>query len=221
MTTASTVQRNYVVIEGNIGSGKTSLAKILADKWNARLMLEQFSDNPFLPKFYQNPERHAFALELSFLAERYHQNRNELGRTDLFKPCVVADYSFAKSLIFAAINLPEDEFELYRSLFQIIHGRLPRPDLLVYLHCSEEKSMRHIQKRGRDFEQEIDIAYLMRITAGYLDSFRQQPETPILIIDTEQIDFVSSQSDLSRILSHLQKHHSPGITFIDPLNIDS
>jgi len=210
-------QRNYVVIEGNIGSGKTTLASLLAERWNARLILEQFSDNPFLPKFYENPERHAFALELSFLAERYNQNRNELNRPDLFRPCVVADYAFAKSLIFAGINLPEDEFELYRSLFHIIHGRLPKPDLVVFLHCSEEKSMRQIRKRGRSYEQDIDIAYLRRITEGYLEFFRQQPETPVIIIDTEHIDFVSSPLDLSRILMHLQKDHRPGMTFIDPL----
>jgi deoxyguanosine kinase len=210
-------QRNYVVIEGNIGSGKTSLASILAERWNARLLLEQFSDNPFLPKFYENPERHAFALELSFLAERYNQNRNELNRPDLFRPCVVADYAFAKSLIFAGINLPEDEFELYRSLFHIIHGRLPKPDLVVFLHCSDEKSMRQIRKRGRSYEQEIDIAYLRRITQGYLEFFRQQPETPVLIIDTEHIDFVSSPLDLSRILFQLQREHRPGMIFIDPL----
>lgn len=212
---------NYVVIEGNIGSGKTTLASILAERWNARLLLEQFSDNPFLPKFYENPERHAFALELSFLAERYNQNRNELNHADLFRPCVVADYSFAKSLIFAGINLPEDEFELYRSLFHIIHGRLPKPDLIAFLHCSEEKSLRQIKKRGRSYEQEIDIAYLRRITKGYLDFFRQQPETPVIILDTERIDFVSSLSDLSKVLSQLQKHHRPGITFIDPLNTNS
>lgn len=212
------LQRNYVVIEGNIGSGKTSLATLLAERWNARLILEQFSDNPFLPKFYENPDRHAFALELSFLAERYNQNRNELNWPDLFRPCVIADYAFAKSLIFAGINLPEDEFELYRSLFHIIHGRLPKPDLIVFLHCSEEKSLRQIKMRGRSYEQDIDMAYLKRITEGYLDFFRQQPETPILILDTEHIDFVSSAEDFSKILLHIHQHHHPGITFINPLS---
>jgi len=220
MSTEPSIHRNYVVIEGNIGSGKTTLASILAERWNARLILEQFSDNPFLPKFYENPERHAFALELSFLAERYNQNRNELNHTDLFRPCVVADYSFAKSLIFAGINLPEDEFELYKNLFHIIHGRLPKPDLVVFLHCPEEKSIQQIKKRGRSYEQDIDIDYLRRITKGYLEFFRQQPETPVIILDTEHIDFVSSQSDLTRILAQLQKHHRSGITFIDPWSID-
>lgn len=209
--------RKYVVVEGNIGSGKTTLASIVAERWNARLMLEQFSDNPFLPKFYENPDRHAFALELSFLAERYHQNRNELGHNDLFQPCVVADYSFAKSLIFAAINLPEDEFELYRSLFHIIHGRLPKPDIIIYLHCSEEKSYRQIRQRGRGFEQNIDISYLRRITRGYLGFFRQNPDTPTVVVDTEHIDFVASDSDLSRLMHVLEREHNPGLSFIDPV----
>lgn len=208
-----------MVIEGNIGSGKTTFATLLAKHWNARLMLEQFSENPFLPKFYENPERHAFALELSFLAERYHQNRNELTRTDLFQPCVVADYSFIKSLIFAGINLPEDEFELYRSLFHIIHGRLPRPDIIIYLHCSEEKSLSQIRKRGRGYEQGIDTSYLRRITQGYLDFLRQQVEMPVLVIDTEQIDFVSSADDLATLLGYADASHPNGATWIDPATI--
>lgn len=209
----------YVVIEGNIGSGKTTLAQMVAERWEARLMLEQFSDNPFLPKFYQNPDRHAFALELSFLAERYHQNRNELSRTDLFQPCVVSDYSFAKSLIFAQINLQEDEFELYRTLFQIIHGRLPRPDLLVYLHCSEEKSLRQIRKRGRSYEVGIGIEYLRRVTRGYMEFFRQQTETPTVLIDSERLDFISDTMHLEALLEVMSRPCLSGLTVIDPLSI--
>ena len=203
---------DYVVIEGNIGSGKTSLAHLVAQRWNARLMLERFSDNPFLPKFYENPERHAFTLELSFLADRYNQNREELSRTDLFQPTVVSDYSFAKSLIFAGINLQEDEFELYRTLFHIIHGRLPKPDLLVYLHCSVDKSLRQIQKRGRSFEQDITSDYLTQITKGYLEFFRQLSDVPIVILDTERIDFVSSNKDFASVLSVIETRHPTGMT---------
>lgn len=212
--------RKYVVVEGNIGSGKTTLASIIAERWNARLMLEQFSDNPFLPKFYENPERHAFALELSFLAERYHQNRNELSHNDLFQPSVVADYSFAKSLIFAAINLSEDEFELYQSLFKIIHGRLPKPDIIIYLHCSEEKSLQQVRHRGRGYEQDIDISYLRRITRGYLDFFRHNPGVPTIVIDTEYIDFVKSDVDLDRLMLVLEREHGPGLSFIDPVGTE-
>jgi deoxyguanosine kinase len=194
------IERDHVVIEGNIGSGKTTLARILSERWGSRLMLEQFSDNPFLPKFYQNPQKHAFALELSFLAERYHQNRNELNQTDLFRPGVVSDYSFVKSLIFAKINLPDDEFELYQTLFHIIHGRLPKPDRLIYLLCSEQKSLRQISKRGREYETGIDEPYLRSINNGYLTYFKQLKDTCVLIINTENIDFVESLEDRELLL---------------------
>lgn len=211
MSAITNLSHNHVVIEGNIGSGKTTLARILSERWGSRLMLEQFSDNPFLPKFYENPQQYAFALELSFLAERYNQNRNELNQTDMFRPGIVADYSFAKSLIFARINLPEDEFQLYRSLFDIIHGRLPKPDLLVYLHCSEVKAMRQIRKRGRGFEQKIDQGYLEQITRGYLDFFNQQKEMSILIVNTDNIDFVTSKIDLHALVSVVERDWPIGL----------
>jgi len=211
MKASISIERNHVVIEGNIGSGKTTLARILSERWGSRLMLEQFSDNPFLPKFYENPQKHAFALELSFLAERYHQNRNELNQTDLFRPGIVADYSFSKSLIFAQINLPEDEFQLYRSLFDIIYGRLSKPDLLVYLHCSEEKALRQISKRGRGFEQSIDQKYLEQINQGYLEFFRQQQEIAILILNVEHVDFVESENDLNSITAVIERDWPVGI----------
>jgi deoxyguanosine kinase len=204
----------YVVIEGNIGSGKTTLAHKLAEKWGTRLMLEEFKDNPFLPKFYQNPEQHAFALELSFLAERYHQKRDELNRTDLFRPGIVCDYSFGKSLVFARINLNEDEFELYQNLFQIILGRLPKPDILLFLYCSPEKSLRQIKKRGRSYEQEITIDYLEQINQGYLEFFRQQTGIRIIILNTDELDFVESTDDFTKIVSMLEAQHEPGITVI-------
>ncbi len=205
----------YVVIEGNIGSGKTTLTKKLAEHWGSRLMLEEFMDNPFLPKFYENPKQHGFALELSFLAERYHQKRDELNRTDLFKPGVVCDYSFAKSLIFARINLDPDEFELYQNLFNIIHGRLPKPDLSIYLYCSPEKSLRQIKKRGRSYEQEINIQYLEQINNGYLDFFRQQSNTRTIILNTESLDFVSSKNDLHHIFRTIEQPVAKGIRLIE------
>lgn len=209
-------QYEYVVIEGNIGSGKTTLSTLLAERWGSRLMLEEFKDNPFLPKFYQNPKQHGFALELSFLAERYHQKRDELNRTDLFRPGIVCDYSFAKSLVFARINLDPDEFELYQNLFQIIHGRLPKPDLLVFLHCSPEKSLRQIKMRGRPYEQEIDLGYLDRINQGYLDFFKQQTESRIVLLNTDNIDFVKSDNDLSKLFSVFEATFPKGLTVVDP-----
>ena len=205
----------YVVIEGNIGSGKTTLTKMLAERWNSRIMLEEFKDNPFLPKFYENPKQHGFALELSFLAERYHQKRDELNRTDLFKPGIICDYSFAKSLVFARINLDPDEFELYQNLFSIIHGRLPKPDLLLFLYCSPEKSLRQIKKRGRDYEQEISTEYLDNINRGYLEFFKQQKGTKIVVLDTNQLDFVKSPSDLDKILSVFDQDFEAGIQIIE------
>ena len=209
-------QYEYIVIEGNIGSGKTTLSKKLAERWNSRLMLEEFKDNPFLPKFYENPKQHGFALELSFLAERYHQKRDELNKTDLFKPGIVCDYSFAKSLVFSRINLDEDEFELYNNLFHIIHGRLPKPDLLVFLYCSAEKSLKQIKKRGRDYEQEITSEYLDQINAGYLDFFRQQTGIPIVIVNTNSLDFVKSSDDLAKLFKVFETDYIKGTHIIDP-----
>lgn len=208
-------QYEYVVIEGNIGSGKTTLSKLLAERWGSRLMLEEFKDNPFLPKFYENPKQHGFALELSFLAERYHQKRDELNRTDLFRPGIVCDYSFAKSLVFARINLDPDEFELYQNLFQIIHGRLPKPDLLLFLYCSPSKSLQQIKKRGRTYEQEIEANYLERINNGYLEFFKQQTGIRIVILNTDELDFVASNEDLERIFRTLESDHPFGIEIIE------
>lgn len=207
----------YVVIEGNIGSGKTSLAKMLAKEFDTRLMLEEFKDNPFLPKFYADPKQYSFPLELSFLAERYHQKRNELNRTDLFQPNIISDYSFAKSLVFSCINLDDDEFELYKSLFKIIHGRLPRPDLLVYLHCSPEKSKRQILSRGRNFEKEITLDYLDQINQGYLSFFKQEQQTSIVVVNTEDLDFVKNKADLEKLIDLFKVKHRQGLHIIDTL----
>ena len=205
----------YVVIEGNIGSGKTTLTKLLAERWNTRVMLEEFKDNPFLPKFYENPKQHGFALELSFLAERYHQKRDELNKNDLFKPGIICDYSFAKSLVFARINLDPDEFELYQNLFNIIHGRLPKPDLLLFLYCGAEKSLRQIKKRGREYEQDIEEDYLERINQGYLEFFRQQTETNIVVLNTNELDFVASDRDLDKIIEVIGLNHKSGMQIIE------
>jgi deoxyadenosine/deoxycytidine kinase len=182
---------DFLVIEGNIGAGKTTFAKMLRDEYDAKLILEQFAENPFLPKFYRDPEKYSFPLELTFLAERYGQLKKELTNRDLFHQNTIADYYFMKSLIFAQNTLAQDEYNLYRNFFDIIYERLPKPDLFVYLHLPEEQLLENIRKRGREYEQSIDADYLKKIREGYFTFFSQQNDFPVLIIDTSKIDFVA------------------------------
>ena len=183
----------YLVIEGNIGSGKTTLAGMLAKDLNAKLILEQFADNPFLPKFYKEPDRYSFPLELSFLADRYNQIKKELLNLDLFQPMVVSDYHFAKTAIFAANTLKSDEYHLFRQIFDMVSENIPSPDLYVYLHADTKNLLNNIKKRGRDYEQEITSGYLEKIREGYFSWFRQISTFPVLIIDINQIDFVENK----------------------------
>ena len=190
---------SYIAIEGNIGAGKTSLASSLARRNNARLILEQFEDNSFLPKFYKEPDRYAFPLELTFLAERYQQLKDKLSAGDLFSPLVIADYFIDKSLIFARNNLRDDEFALYSRLFSIISGTLPRPGKIVYLFLGVDNLMLNIEKRGREYEKLIKKEYLENIQNQYLTHFRKLSDCPILIVDTNNLDFVNNEEDLFRI----------------------
>jgi len=194
------VKYNYVVIEGNIGAGKTTLATRIAEQFNARLILEHFADNPFLPKFYDDPEKYSFPLELSFLASRYRQLREELVPQDLFSSFTVADYYFMKSLVFASSTLNGDEFNLYRQIFYIIYGSLPKPDIFVYLHLSPDRLIENIAKRGRDYEHSITKDYLTRIQESYFSFFRQNPGTRYLVIDINEIDFVSDNSHYTKVV---------------------
>ena len=194
-TMADSNKYNYLVIEGNIGAGKTTLAGMIAEKFNARLILEQFEENPFLPKFYEDPSRYSFPVELSFLAARYHQLHKELTSPDLFKSFTVADYFFSKSLIFSQITLQVDEFNLYRTLFDIIHKQLPKPDLYVYLHVSVEKLLSNIRQRGREYEKDISAEYLEKLQKGYFEYLRSLPGQRILILDVNELDFVSKEPD--------------------------
>ncbi|MGM0621333.1 MAG: deoxynucleoside kinase [Bacteroidota bacterium] len=182
----------FLVIEGNIGAGKTTLANKLANEYNAKLIVEQFADNPFLPKFYKNQDRYSFPLELSFLADRYNQIKNEVFNLDLFHSFLIADYYFAKSAIFAQNTLKEDEYRLFRQIFDIVFESMPKPDLYVYLHANTEKLLRNIKKRGRDYEQEITPEYLEKIKNGYFHFFKQITTFPVLIIDVDNIDFVNN-----------------------------
>jgi deoxyadenosine/deoxycytidine kinase len=203
------------VIEGNIGAGKTTLASRIADQFNARLVLEHFADNPFLPKFYDDPDKYSFPLELSFLASRYKQLRDELVPQDLFKSFTVADYYFMKSLVFASSTLKGEEYNLYRQIFYIIYGSLPKPDLYVYLHLKTERLLKNIEKRGRNYEKSITVEYLQTIQDSYFTFFRQNPENRYLVIDINEIDFVAEEKDYTRIIETIfYKEYLPGINTI-------
>jgi deoxyguanosine kinase len=191
---------NYVVIEGNIGAGKTTLATRISDQFNANLILECYADNPFLPKFYKDPEKYSFALEMSFLASRYKQLNEELGTRNLFRTFSVADYYFTKSLIFASSTLSGDEYNLYRQIFHIIYSSLPRPDIYVYLHVRPERLLENIIKRGRDYEKSIDKNYLLKIQESYFKFFKQNPENKYLILDINNLDFVVNNEHYESII---------------------
>ncbi|MDA3879883.1 MAG: deoxynucleoside kinase [Prolixibacteraceae bacterium] len=206
---------NFLVIEGNIGAGKTSLAKKISHDYNARFVGEQFADNPFLEKFYENPKSYAFTLEMSFMAERYSQFTSELQNYNLFSDFVVADYYFIKSLIFAGVTLNDKEYNLYRKLFNIIFARLIRPDLYVYLHKSSDKLKANIKKRGRSYESNINTEYLSKISSAYFKYFKQQNEFPILIIDANNIDFIENEDDYHKLCDTiLNSKYKKGITRI-------
>ena len=194
------IKYNYVVIEGNIGAGKTTLAGRIADQFNAHLILENFADNPFLPKFYNDPEKYSFPLELSFLASRYKQLKEELVPQDLFKTFTVADYYFMKSLVFAASTLKGDEYNLYRQIFYIIYGSLPKPDIYVYLHLNPDRLLQNIERRGRNYEKSITIEYLQKIQDSYFSFFKQNPENKYLVIDINEVDFVTSDDHYSKMI---------------------
>jgi len=205
----------YIVIEGNIGAGKSSLVNMLAADLGARIVLEQYADNPFLPKFYDNPEKYSFALELSFLAERYRQLNENVTQPDLFQTLTIADYYFVKSLIFARITLGDDEFNLYRQLFNIIWQNIPMPSLYVYLHSSVERVMRNIKTRGREYEQNIDAEYLTKIQNSYLDYFKTASRFPIVVINTTELDFVHNQADYEKLKTIItQQKFQNGVTYI-------
>lgn len=191
---------NYIAIEGNIGVGKTSLVHKIGHDFNAKLILERFADNPFLPKFYEEPHRYAFTLEMSFLADRYQQFSDDLSQLDLFKDFMLSDYDIYKSLIFSKITLPEDEFKLYRKLFYLMYKDIAKPDLYVYLHQNTERLQENIKKRGRDYEQKIDKEYLEKINSGYLEFLKNQTELNVKIIDISDRDFVDNRGDYLWIL---------------------
>ena len=194
---------NYIAIEGNIGAGKTTLASMMSADFNARLILERFADNPFLPKFYEDPKRFAFTLEMSFLADRYQRISDDLSQLDLFSDFIVSDYDIYKSLIFSKITLEPDEFKLYRTLFKLMYKDIAVPDLYVYLYQSSEQLKSNIKKRGRDYEQQIELEYLEKINSGYLEFLKSQKEMRVKIIDITSRDFVSNRADYIWLLNQI------------------
>jgi 2-amino-4-hydroxy-6-hydroxymethyldihydropteridine diphosphokinase len=196
---------NYIAFEGNIGAGKTTLVHKIAEDFNAKTVLERFADNPFLPKFYKDQNRYAFPLEMSFLADRYQQLSDDLAQFDLFKDFIVADYHIFKSLIFAKITLQEDEYRLYRNLFDIIYKEMPKPDLYIYLYQNTGRLLENIKKRGRAYEQNIEGDYLDKINNGYLEYIKSQTDLNVLIIDVSNRDFVKNHEDYLFILNEIQK----------------
>jgi len=205
---------NYIVIEGNIGAGKTSLAERMSGELNASLILEQFEENSFLPKFYEDPSRYAFPLELSFLADRYLQLKKHFTIPDLFTSFTIADYFIFKSLIFASKNLESLEYGLYAKLFNIVSSVVPKPDLIVYLYLSLDNLKKNIRKRGRAYEQNIQFDYLEKIQTGYLDFLRQQTDLRVLLVDTNNLDFVENQSDYRWIKNVIMKDYPVGISTV-------
>lgn len=197
-------QLQFMAIEGSIGAGKTTLTKKIAEDFNAKLVLERFADNPFLPKFYKDPGRYAFPLEMSFLADRYQQFTDDTTQLDLFKSFLVSDYDIFKSLIFAQITLPKEEFMLYRKLFNFMYKEVTKPDLYVFLYQTPERLLENIRKRGRSYELEIEPAYLEKINRGYLDFIKGLPEENSLVINLGELDFVANPSDYETILDMLQ-----------------
>lgn len=192
---------NYITIEGNIGAGKTSLASMISKEFNAKLILERFKDNPFLPKFYKEPDRYAFPLEMSFLADRYQQLLDDIGQYDLFKDFMIADYDRYKSLIFAQVTLQEEEFVLYKRLHEMMYKEMPQPDLYVYLYQNTDRLLANIKKRGRSYEKDMDPNYLEKINQGYLDFIKSQHNLNVKIIDISELDFVKNREDYLKIIN--------------------
>jgi deoxyadenosine/deoxycytidine kinase len=199
----------FITIEGNIGAGKTTLAHLLSKHYNARLVLEQFADNPFLPKFYENPQQYAFPLELFFMAERFKQLKDLIQQKDLFQNLTISDYLFTKCLLFAKINLSEDEFRLYQRLFDIMYQQLIQPEILIYLHAPVQKLQLNIKKRNRPYEQNIANEYLFSIQETYTHYIRQH-NMKTLFVDASNADFLSNENHLKAITNALEKEYPDG-----------
>lgn len=203
----------FITVEGNIGAGKTTLSHMLQKELNANIILEQFADNPFLPKFYLNKDKYSFPLELSFLAERYKQLKEMLNTRDLFNQYLISDYLFLKSKLFARVNLYEDEYKLYETLFDIIYPNLPEPDLVIYLHAPLSRLKKNITQRNRDYEQNIPDDYLIDLQNAYLQLIKSN-KFRSLIIDTSQTDFLNNPDHYQQLLKALDQDYDYGWHYV-------
>ncbi|MEI7734229.1 MAG: deoxynucleoside kinase [Ferruginibacter sp.] len=204
---------NFVTIEGNIGAGKTTLSHLLSKHYNARLILEEFADNPFLPKFYNNPAQYAFPLELFFMAERYKQLKDLLQTKDMFQAVTISDYLFTKCLLFAKVNLADEEFRLYQKLFDIINPQIVQPDILIYLHSPVNKLQENIKKRNRDYEQGIPNDYLFSLQETYTQYIKQH-NIKTLFVDCSNADFIGNELHLKTIIDALDKEYENGQHYV-------
>ncbi len=209
--TMSAFPYNYICIEGNIGAGKTSFCKKIADEYNCDLILEQFADNPFLPYFYKEPERYAFTVELFFMTERYKQLQLSFQSQNLFSEFIISDYAFVKNLLFARQNLPENEYRMFTKMFNVLLQGFPQPELMVYFHRSVDYLLNKIAERGRSYETHIKADYLTKIQNSYFEYFRNILSFPVLIIDLNDLDFVNEKAHYEGIKSLLQKEYQPGV----------
>jgi deoxyguanosine kinase len=204
----------YIAIEGNIGAGKTTLAQLLSEVYNGKLILEEFDDNPYLSKFYTNPEKYALQLETSFLLDRYKQLNTILSEPNIFNDFVIADYMLAKSLLFAKVNLNAGDYKLYSTFFDIIQKKLPKPEIVFFLHADTENLKKNIQKRGRSYEQNINRYYLGKIERIYFEYFKQNPKIKVVIIDVNNIDWISNMYAYESLLNVFEKQYPLGINYI-------
>jgi len=202
---------NYIVVEGNIGSGKTSFCQKLGNQYGCKVILEDFEENPFLPFFYENPERFAFTVELFFLTERQKQLQRHLVNQDLFTSFTVADYAFIKSLLFSRKNLTEEEYRMFNKIFNVFNSSFPQPDIIVYFHRGIPELLKLIKSRGREYEQDISDAYLQNIQNSYFEYFRNILSFPILIVDITDVDFLSNEVHYKTVESLLKKKYQPGV----------
>lgn len=201
----------YICIEGNIGAGKTTLCELLGGIYNCKLVLEQFADNPFLPYFYEDPDRFALPLELFFMTERHKQLEKHLLHRDLFHEFIVSDYMFVKTLLFAKNNLKRDEYRLFQRMFFVLNATFPKPDILIYLHRSVPRLIENIRSRGRAYELDIKDTYLQDLQDAYFEYFKGESSFPVVIIDVDQLDFVNNRKHFEELKSLIMRPYQPGV----------